>query len=271
MSKPSRKIQLSIALLIAAFLSACASSPTGRSQMILKSDEELAREGARQFAQIRAKAPLVTDQATINYVACVADAIVGVMEGEAAELNWELAIIDEKEVNAFVLPGGKISVYVGILEVAKNQHQLAAVMGHEVAHVTARHANERASRGTVTNVGVEIAAVILGGGHGGYTRTAYETLSAGAALGIFLPFNRSQESEADVIGIEYMAKAGFDPRESVTLWKNMGEKNQKQPPEWLSTHPSGSTRIDGLIGEYPKVLVLYNEARAKGKDPSCHL
>jgi predicted Zn-dependent protease len=199
----------------------------------------------------------------------VANAIVDVMEGEWTDLNWELAIIDEKTVNAFVLPGGKISVYVGILDVAKNQDQLAAVIGHEVAHVTARHANERASRGVVTGVGVEVAAVILGGGHSGYTKTAYDTLSAGAALGIFLPFNRSQESEADVVGIEYMAKAGFDPRESVTLWKNMAVKNEKEPPEWLSTHPSGSSRIDHLIAQYPKVLVLYNDARAQGKDPQC--
>lgn len=269
MLEPTRTIRLLIALVLVALLSACASSPTGRSQMILKSDEELAQEGARQFARIRAESPLVTDQSTINYVACVANAIVDVMDGEWADLNWELAIIDEKTVNAFVLPGGKISVYVGILEVAKNQDQLAAVIGHEVAHVTARHANERASRGVVTGVGVEVAAVILGGGHSGYTKTAYDTLSAGAALGIFLPFNRSQESEADVVGIEYMAKAGFDPRESVTLWKNMAVKNEKQPPEWLSTHPSGSTRIDHLIAQYPKVLVLYNDARAQGKDPQC--
>lgn len=258
-----------IVLTCAALLSACASSPTGRSQMILKSDAELEQEGARQFAEIRANAPLVTDRATIDYIACVANAIVDVMDNEWSKLNWELAIIDENQVNAFVLPGGKISVYSGILQVAKNQDQLAAVIGHEVAHVTARHANERASRGVVTDIGVDIAAIILGGGHGGYTRTARDTLQAGAALGIFLPFTRAQESEADVVGLEYMAKAGFDPRESVILWKNMAARNEKQPPEWLSTHPSGTTRIDGLVAQYPKVLVLYNEAREAGKHPAC--
>jgi len=260
-----------IALVLAALVSACASSPTGRSQMILKSDAELAQEGARQFAEIRANAPLVTDRATIDYVACVANAIVDVMDEEWSKLNWELAIIDENQINAFVLPGGKISVYSGILQVATNQDQLAAVIGHEVAHVTARHANERASRGEVTGIGVDIAAIILGGGHRGYTKTARDTLQAGAALGIFLPFTRAQESEADVVGLEYMAKAGFDPRESVTLWKNMGARNEKQPPEWLSTHPSGTTRIDGLVGQYPKVLLLYNQAKEAGKNPACHM
>jgi predicted Zn-dependent protease len=113
--------------------------------------------------------------------------------------------------------------------------------------------------------------VLLGGGNQGATYTAYEALQAGAALGIMLPFSRSQESEADVIGLEYMAKAGFDPRESVPLWQNMGQEAGKAPAEFLSTHPSSDTRIDQLVGEFGKTLKLYNEAKQAGKAPNCSM
>ena len=215
------KLLISIGL-FAAFLTACASSPTGRGQIVLKSDAELAREGARQFHMIRETMPLVQDRGTIDYVACVANAIVEVIEGKDADLFWELAVIDRSDINAFVLPGGKISVFSGILTVAENQHQLASVLGHEVAHVTAQHANERASRAMVTGFGVDVAAILLGGGYSQQTRAASQALGTGVALGVLNPFSRMQESEADVVGLEYMAKAGFDPRESVhaPVWRH---------------------------------------------------
>jgi predicted Zn-dependent protease len=254
---------------LAIVLVACASSPTGRKQLVLKSDAALAAEGQRQFNMIREQMPLVRDRATIDYVACVANSIVEQLDGEDKEMFWELAIIDQPDINAFVLPGGKISVFSGILTVAKNQHQLAAVIGHEVAHVTAQHANERASRGSVAGVGIDIAAILLGGGYRGQTQAAQQTLGMGAALGIMNPFSRKQETEADVIGLEYMAKAGFDPRESVTLWKNMAEKNESKIPEFMSTHPSGDTRIESLVSQFPTSLAYYNEAKGKGQEPNC--
>jgi len=255
---------------LAFLVSACTSSPTGRSQMILKSDAELEAQASKEFAKLRAEAPLVTDRATIDFVACVATAIVESLEGPEAELNWELAVIDSQEQNAFVMPGGKIAVYNGILDVASNQNELAAVMGHEVAHVTARHANERASRGEFTDIGVYIAAIVLGQGNRGLTHTAHQGLQAGTQLGIFLPHTRAQESEADVLGLQYMARAGFDPRESVELWKKMqAEHEDDAPPEFLSTHPSSTTRIESLVSQYPTALKLFNEARAEGKNPNC--
>jgi predicted Zn-dependent protease len=253
----------------AVLLSACAQSPTGRNQLVLKSEAALAAEGQRQFNMIREQMPLVQDRGTIDYVACVANAIVDELEGDDAAMYWELAVIDQPDINAFVLPGGKISVFSGILGVAQNQHQLAAVIGHEVAHVTARHANERASRAQVTGVGVDIAAILLGGGYSRPTYGAQQTLGAGVALGILNPFSRMQETEADVIGLEYMAKAGFDPRESVTLWQNMAEKNQTKVPEFMSTHPSGDTRIESLVSQFPTTLAYFNEAKAEGKAPNC--
>jgi predicted Zn-dependent protease len=265
----SRPAVLLLATCLTVVLAACASSPTGRNQLVLKSDAALAAEGQRQFNMIREQMPLVKDRATIDYVACVANAIVDELDGADAEMFWELAVIDAPDVNAFVLPGGKISVFSGILTVAQTQHQLAAVLGHEVAHVTAQHANERASRGSVANVGIDIAAILLGGGYARQTQAAQQTLQTGAALGIMNPFSRKQETEADVIGLEYMAKAGFDPRESVTLWKNMAEKNESRIPEFMSTHPSGDTRIESLVSQFPTALAYYNEAHAKGQEPNC--
>jgi predicted Zn-dependent protease len=255
---------------LAFLVAACTSSPTGRSQMILKSDAELEAQSSREFAKLRAEAPLVTDQATVQFVHCVAVAIVESLQGPEKDMNWELAVIDTEEQNAFVMPGGKIAVFEGILDVASNQNELATVMGHEVAHVTARHANERASRGEITDIGVYIAAIVLGQGHGGMTHTAQQGLSAGAQLGVFLPHTRSQESEADVLGLEYMARAGFDPRESVELWKKMQKEHEDDaPPEFLSTHPSSETRIESLVSQYTKVLPLFNEAREAGRNPNC--
>lgn len=233
------------------------------------SDQELAAESAQQFAQMKASMPLVTDRATIDYIACVANAVVSVLEKPYSDLNWEMAIFDVDAVNAFAMPGGKIGVMRGILKAAQNQDQLAAVLGHEIAHVTSDHARERASRGTMSNVGIEVAAVLLGGGNSGTTYTAYEALNQGAALGIMLPFNRKQESEADVKGLEYMARAGFDPRAAVPLWQHMNKVAGDEPAEFLSTHPSNDKRIDSLISEWPKTLPLYNEAVAAGKVPHC--
>lgn len=250
-------------------LAACSTSPTGRSQLVLKSDAQLAQEGARQFHMIREQAPLVKDRATIDYVACVANAIVGVLDGENAEMYWELAIVDQPTINASVLPGGKIVAYAGILGPAKNQDQLAAVLGHEVAHVTSRHANERMSRAMATDVFVDIGTILAGGGYYNRTQAAGGALSTGATLGIMYPHTRLQESEADIVGLHYMAQAGFDPRESVELWQNMAKENETVIPEYMSTHPSGETRIEQLVQELPTALAMYNKAQAEGKHPDC--
>ncbi len=268
-----RHTYLVMSLLVTAlFVTACSSSPTGRSQVVFRSDDALAAESARQFAEMRASIPLETDRVTIDYVHCVTTAIVAELEPEYRDLDWDMAIFDHEAVNAFAMPGGKIGVMTGILDAADTPDRLAAVIGHEIAHVTARHANERASRSPAANIGVQVVAVLLGGGNRGATYTAYEALNAGATLGIMLPFNRGQESEADVIGLEYMARAGFDPRESVNLWQNMSaETGGNDPAEFLSTHPSDERRIDSLVSEFGKTLAIMNEARANGRNPDCQM
>jgi predicted Zn-dependent protease len=265
-----RRFKLLIPLTFLALVSvSCATSPTGRGQMIWKSDAELEAQSARAFNQMRAGMPLSTDRKKIDFVACVAEGVVAVLEPPHNDIEWELAVFDSESVNAFAMPGGKIGVFTGILEVAENQHQLAAVIGHEIAHVTARHSNERASRASLTNVGIDVVAIILGGGSRGATYTAQQALGAGAAFGISLPHTRGQESEADIIGLEYMAKAGFDPRESVTLWQRMDASTDKKPAEFVSTHPSSESRIEALVSQWPKTLPLYNEAIEEGRVPTC--
>ena len=265
-SLSKRLISLVLLTVVAA---CCSSTPTGRAQLTLKSDAALAQEGTRQMAIIRENSPLVQDRATIDYVACVADAIVGTLEGDDAAMYWELAIVNQPDINAFVMPGGKIVVKAGILGVAQNQHQLAAVLGHEVAHVTAHHANERATRGELTSYGVEVLAIILGGGYYNQTQGAYGAASALNTMGLMNPFSRMQETEADIIGLKYMSMAGFDPRESVELWQNMNSTAETKVPEFMSTHPASDTRIENIIEQLPEMLALYNEAQAQGRYPDC--
>jgi predicted Zn-dependent protease len=220
-----------------------------------RSDAEMEAEAAREFAKIKASAPLTTNRETINYVACVATAVVKVLEPPHSNYNWEMAIVETDQVNAFVMPGGKIVVYEGILRAARNQHQ----------------PKSKLLQGRPAQIGVAVAAVLLGGGHYGATYTAQEALSQGAMYGLVLPYKRGQETEADVIGLEYMADAGFDPRESVPLWQNMGEIAGEARSEFSSTHPSGDKRIDSLVSEWTKVLPLYNQAHEEDRIPNCQV
>jgi predicted Zn-dependent protease len=244
-------------------LAACSSQPTQQTRA------EMEAESARAFNQMRASMPLVTDRETIDFVACVAQAVVEVLEPPFNDIDWELAIFESESVNAFAMPGGKIGVLSGLLRVTANQDQLATVIGHEIAHVTAEHSVNRAKQAGLTSFGINAVAIILGGGYSGATYTAQQALAAGAAFGISLPYKRGQETEADVIGLEYMARAGFDPRQSVPLWQRMDAGANKKPAEFLSTHPASETRIENLINEWQKTLPLYNQAVAEGRIPDC--
>ncbi len=266
--KPTTATAVAMAGLVLAIGAAAMTVQAAEPIWASRADMEV--ESATQFAEMKASMPLITDRETIDYIACVANAVVSVLEPPFSDFEWEMAIFEVDAINAFAMPGGKIGVMEGILKAAQNQHQLAAVIGHEIAHVTAEHSNERASRGKVSNVGIQVAAVLLGAGNRGATYTAYEALNQGAAFGIMLPFSRHQESEADVIGLKYMALAGFDPRQAVPLWQNMLEESGgKEPAEFTSTHPSGEKRIEDLISEWRETLPLYNDALEQGREPNC--
>lgn len=234
-----------------------------------KSNSDMEAEAAREFAKIKASAPLTTDRDTIDYISCVANSVVTALDPPHSTLNWEMAILETDQINTFVMPGGKIVVYEGILKAAQNQDQLAAVIGHEIAHVTAEHTKTKLMQGKGAQIGIQVLAVLVGGGHQGATYSAYEALNQGAMYGLLLPYKRSQETEADVIGLEYMARAGFDPRAAVPLWQNMGAEAGEAPAEFVSTHPSSEKRIDSLVSEWIKALPLYNAAQQEGRVPNC--
>ena len=235
------------------------------------SEAEMEAEAAREFARYKSTFPLTTDQDIIDYIACVANAVVTSLEPPESNMNWEMAILETNELNAFVMPGGKIVIFEGILRAARDQHQLAAVIGHEIAHVTAGHTKSKLlSGGKGMQVGIQVAAVLLGGGNYGAQYTASQMLNQGAMYGLLLPYKRGQETEADVIGLEFMAAAGFDPRAAVPLWQNMDEEaGGEGPAEFVSTHPSHENRIESLISQWVDVLPLYNEALEEGRTPDC--
>lgn len=247
---------------LAACLTACATSPLGRDQLILFPQDEVEQMGAAAFQELKASTETSSDSDAGAYVRCVAGAITGSSDigGE-----WEVQVFDDDQVNAFALPGGKIGVYEGLLSVAENQHQLATVIAHEISHVIAQHSNERISTQYATSAGLDLIGAVAGQ-ETPLKRTLFGLLGVGAQVGVLLPFSRSQESEADLLGLELMAKAGFDPRESVDLWRNMMRSGGDAPPEFLSTHPSGETRIRALQEEMPEALALAERATDR---PDC--
>jgi len=251
-----------LAVLLVVVLSACAKSPTGRNQLLVFPADELDAMGVQAFNEMRTKEPVETDAAINDYVSCVANAITAQLPNKGT--SWEVVVFKDDSPNAFALPGGKMGVYTGMLKVAENQSQLGSVLGHEVGHVLAQHGNERMSQQQLTNVALAAAA-----GSGYVDPVTMQALGLGAQVGILLPYSRSHESEADIIGLDLMAKAGFDPRQSVQLWKNMAKAGGGAPPEFMSTHPASSTRIDNLLSHMPSALATYNAALAKGNKPDC--
>jgi predicted Zn-dependent protease len=258
MRQPTRIL---IFVLLAGALTACATSPLGRSQLKLFPDAELAQMGAVSYAEIKRESKVADGPAVNRYVRCVANAITSRTGG-----NWEVTVFADDQVNAFALPGGKIGVYTGLLDVAENQQQLAAVLAHEVAHVLADHGNERISTAFATQSGLELVSAVSGTGNSGTGQQVMALLGLGAQVGVLLPFSRAQESEADVLGLRLMARAGFDPEGAVALWRNMSRQSNGQPPELLSTHPSHGSRIDGLRENMPTARALYQQASYR---PNC--
>ncbi|WP_087869606.1 M48 family metallopeptidase [Bathymodiolus platifrons methanotrophic gill symbiont] len=250
-------------LLIPALLSSCGTSPTGRSQLLMMSDSEMEQMGEQSFVTLKKDMPIEQDAKINAYVRCVATAITNEVGGD-----WEVVVFKEPSANAFALPGRKIGVHTGLLTVAQNQDQLAAVLGHEVAHVLANHGNERVSQKTAVSQGLSITQAVLNP-QSELGQTGMGLLGIGAEYGIIMPFSRAHESEADIYGLDLMAKAGFNPQESVTLWVNMGKAGGETPPEFMSTHPAHETRITDLQKQMPKALKLRQEAQAKGKNPKC--
>lgn len=208
------------------------------------SNRALAQPDHPQLQRIRAVAKRLIPQATA-------------WNARAPSWKWEVNLIGSNQVNAFCMPGGKIVFFSGILDQLKlTDDEVAMVMGHEMAHALREHARERLAKGELTNVGANVLVHVFGLGPVGQAVTGI-----GAQL-MTLKFSRSDESEADLVGMEIAARAGYDPRAAITLWKKMEQASKGSPPQWISTHPSGISRIAELQKNLPRVLPLYERARA---------
>ena len=252
-------------LLLSSLLSACITSPTGRSQLIFMPDDQINQMGLQAFDTLKKSTPISNNPRYNQVASCIAQAIIREQGG-----LWEVVVFEDKSPNAFALPGNKIGIHTGMLTLVENQDQLAAVIGHEVGHVLAKHSNERASQEMAVNQGIAMIQAVaqpqtaLG-------QTAMGLLGVGSQYGILMPFSRTQESEADIIGVDLMAKAGFDPRQSIALWQRMEQATQgQQPVEFMSTHPAHATRIQNLEQHMPQAMGLYQQAQAMGKQPHCN-
>ena len=210
------------AVLVIALVAGCQTSALGRRQLKLMSEAEMSQMGAAAFSEISKQTPSSRDALENAMVACVANAITDSLPGANATSLWEVRVFADETPNAFALPGGKIGVNLGLLQVARTQGQLAAVIGHEIAHVTQGHANERVSSELATNTALQLFSVAAGA-TGVVNSQMIGLLGAGVQVGVLRPFGRKHEREADLIGLDLMAKAGFNPNESVALWLNMAK------------------------------------------------
>lgn len=264
--------QVLLGLSIAVVLAACATttSPTGRTQRVgAVSQQELNQMGAQAFAEYKAKLPQSKDSRQTAYVRCVVNAVTRELPS-GWQSQWESALFVNSSPNAFALPGGKVGVYTGIFDVAKNQDQLAAVIAHEIGHVVSRHHDERVTRQLGAQAGLGLLGALVGSQYGQGAADATSQLGGAAVQAAFLlPNNRAQESEADIVGQQLMAKAGFDPQQAVNLWQNMIAASAGRAPQWLSTHPDPQARIAELRSRAGGLTPTYQQARSAGRTPNC--
>ena len=249
-------------------LNSCGSAPiTERKQLKLIPESKLNAQAAQIYEKVKDKEKLITDGSTLKEIKEIGSK----MEDSISEyfykqdlkdpttnFQWEYILIDNKKIkNAWCMPGGKIAVYTGLLDITKNKDGLAAVMGHEVAHAVAKHSVERASRGVLMKTTIQITDILTGGKISQVNRTTgMDTVGLLAQLGLMNPFNRKQETEADYLGLIFSSLSGFDIRETTKIWERMREANKGQePPEFMSTHPSSTNRIN-QINEWMNEIIL---------------
>lgn len=269
----SRRPHLLRSFLVPVLLSAallgtgCEESPTGRKQVALVPDAQMTALGEQGFAELLRTLPLNDDPGVRAYVGCVAKALVDALPQPHG--RWSIAVFDDPTPNAFALPGGKIGVHIGMLRVARAPDQLAAVIAHEIAHVLADHSNERLTQELAVQGGLMLVDLFAEEPGSLQHEVLLQALGIGAQYGLLLPYSRTHEREADRIGRDLMAQAGFDPRASVTLWRNMAAAGAGQPLAFLSTHPSHDNRMEELDEGMEQALEIYRQARSAGRQPGC--
>lgn len=236
---------------------------TGKVQRVALSTQQEESLGLQAFQEVLSSADVVESGPTFDAVRRVASRIAAQTGTAASSFNWQVSVVNSDQINAFCLPGGKIVVYTGIIPVAENEAGLATVIGHEVAHAVARHGAQRVFQNQLVQTALVGASFSLGDMDYGQRQTIMGLLGAGAQYGVLLPFGRDHEVEADQMGLLYMARAGYNPRESIPFWERMGRAaGNGQPPEFMSTHPSHGTRIQNLQAFMDRALAEYERARA---------
>ena len=256
-------------------LPSCSTVPiTERKQLSLISEARINQQSAAAYEQFRSKSKLIKTGSQLNEIKLIGkkieNSVTSFFQKEGKDdptenFEWDYVLVDnDKVVNAWCMPGGKIAVYTGLLKVTKNTDALSVVMGHEIAHAVARHSIERASQALTINVGTTVADIFLGGAINRTRNTVGQNTGLDIfRLGIMNPFGRKQETEADYLGLIFSSLAGYDIRESVKLWERMAKKNKgKEPPVFLSTHPSSAKRIQNLKKWINEIIIKYPPIRA---------
>ncbi len=251
-------------------LASCSTVPiTERKQLAIYPESFINKQAAGAYINFKKKAKLIKDGKDLNNIKQIGGKIEIAVKNfflkennydPTSNFDWEYVLVDNKKVkNAWCMPGGKIAVYTGILDVAKNDHGLATIMGHEIAHAVAKHSVERMSQAMALNVGTQVADIFLGGTINRTRNTVGRATGMDIfQLGIMNPFGRKQETEADYLGLIFSSLSGFNIKESVNLWKRMAEANKgKEPPQFLSTHPSSKNRIENLNNWINEIIIKY--------------
>ena len=236
---------------------------TGRVARVgLSTDEEKAL-GLQSYREVVAQSDVVTNGPEYERVVRVARKLAAAVGDAGGKFDWQVSVIRSEQANAFCLPGGKIAVYTGILKHTQTDAGLAAVMGHEMAHAIARHGSQRLLQNSLTQTVMMGASLSFTDMDWDQRRMVMAALGAGAQFGVLLPFSRKHESEADELGLIYMARAGYDPTEAISFWQRMAEAGGQQSPEFASTHPSNATRIEQLRALLPKAQAEYAKVSSR--------
>ena len=251
-------------------LNSCSPAPiTERRQLSILPESKLNAQAAQIYEKVKEKEKMSKDIKTLNLIKNIGKKVEDSiseyfykenLKDPTSNFQWEYILIENKKVkNAWCMPGGKIAVYTGILDVTKNTNGLAAVMGHEIAHAVAKHSVERASRGVLLQTGTSLINIATGGKLTEINRaTGMDTVGLLSSIGIMNPFNRKQETEADYLGMIFASLSGYDIRETVKVWERMKEANKgKEPPEFMSTHPSSTNRISNITNWINEIIIKY--------------
>jgi predicted Zn-dependent protease len=239
-------------ILVLVFSFGCATGPA------FLSDDMLANMAATEFSKLKEQLPISNDKGKTARVNRVSERIAATLSAEMPDAEWEFVLFEDESANAFAMPGGKIAVFTGLLQHVETDDELAAVIGHEIAHVQLRHANQRMSAEIIRGAGAILAVLGTQNMEKDKQNAVLAAYGIGTQVGVMLPYSRSHESQADRVGLLIAARSGYDPRAAISFWQKMSQSNKKSIPEFLSTHPSSDTRIRELEEFMPEALTLFN-------------